>query len=104
AALNDYEAVFSKKELVGRQIIPNTMTIKFRSKPFSVYLRFHKPHEGREVLFVEGRNGGKLFAHETGIRGLVGTVSLLPTAPEAMSEGRYPITMFGMQKLADGVI
>lgn len=102
--LDGYEATFSKKELVGRQMIPLTMQMKFRTKPMSVYLNFAQPHEGREVLFVEGRNGGKLLAHETGIKGLIGTVALVPTSPEAMSEGRYPITQIGMEKLADGVV
>jgi hypothetical protein len=104
AALDDYQATFSKKELVGQQLIPLTMDIKFRTKPFSAYLRFHKPHEGREVLYVEGRNGGKLLAHETGLAGLVGTVSLVPTSAQAMSEGRYPITRFGLENMAEGVI
>lgn len=104
AKLTDYQATFSKKELVGKQLLPLTMEMKFRTKPFSVYLLFGKPHEGREVLYVDGKNGGKLLAHETGIKAIVGTVALLPTSADAMAEGRYPITMIGMEKMADGVI
>lgn len=102
--LTDFTATFSKKELVGRQLVPLTMDLKFRTKPTSAYLRFHKPHEGREVIWVEGRNNGRLLVHETGLKGLIGTVSLVPTSPEAMTGGRYPITMIGLEKLADGVV
>lgn len=104
AQLTDYTATFSKRELVGQELIAHTMDIKFRPIPFSVYMKFRKANEGREVLFVEGRNGGKLMAREPGFKGIVGTVSLLPTSPNAMSEGRYPITLFGMENLAKGVI
>lgn len=104
AQLTDYTATFSKRELVGQALIGHTMDVKFRPAPFSVYMRFRKANEGREVLFVEGRNGGKLMAREPGFKGIVGTVSLLPTSPNAMSEGRYPITLFGMENLANGVV
>lgn len=104
AQLTDYTATFSKRELVGQQLVSHTMDVKFRPTPFSVYMRFRGENQGREVLFVEGRNGGKLLAREPGIKGLVGTVSILPTSPNAMAEGRYPITLFGMENLAKGVV
>lgn len=104
AQLTDYTATFSKRELVGQDLIAHTMDVKFRPAPFSVYMKFRKANDGREVLFVEGRNGGKLMAREPGFKGIVGTVSLLPTSANAMSEGRYPITLFGMENLAKGVI
>lgn len=101
----DYQAVFSKRERVkGRLGEPQTMHVKIRHEPFSVYLRFIRPHEGREVLYVDGKNGGNLLAHETGIRGLAGTIRLLPTSDRAMAESRFPITMMGMRTLVDGVI
>jgi outer membrane lipoprotein-sorting protein len=107
SALKDvdgYSAVFEKKELVGRRLISSTMTIKLREKPFSVYLKYHKPHAGREVIFVDGENRNMLLAHETGLKGLVGTVSLNPQSDTAMEESRYPITMIGVGKMLEQIV
>ena len=102
--VKDFDATFSKQERVNGRIYPHTMFIKYRKKPFSVYLRFYKPHAGREVIYFEGRNDGKLLAHETGIKGIVGTVSLTPTSKQALSEGRHPITKIGLHNMLQEVI
>jgi len=102
--LNDYEATFRKKELVGGRVIPARMHIKYRAKPISAYLRFYDQHDGREVIYVKGKNGGKLLVHETGVAALLGIIALVPTSPQAMAEGRHPITEIGMQKMLEGVI
>lgn len=80
------------------------MVIKNRKKPFSVYLRFVGEHDGREVIYVDGANKGNLLVHETGIAGIVGTVELLPTSPQALAESAHPITSIGMWNLLDRVI
>lgn len=103
-ALKGYEADFTKKEIVNRRAISHKMRIKVRHKPFSVYMSFKNPHAGREVIFVEGRNGGNLLAHEAGLLSIAGTVQLKPTGAEAMKENKYPITRFGLDKMLDAVI
>jgi len=95
-ALPGYEAKFVKREVVGNATVSHEMTIKVRHKPFSVYLYFQKPHEGREVIYVEGQNNGKLVAHEAGLLGFAGAMELVPTESIAMSENRYPITKAGI--------
>lgn len=101
----DFQAIFTKQEMLnGRLGEPVTMHVKLRRKPFSVYLRFLRPHEGREVIYVEGRNDGNILAHEGGIAGIVGTIAVPVNSPRAMSENRYPITMMGMRSLVDEVI
>ncbi|QDT99650.1 DUF1571 domain-containing protein [Gimesia aquarii] len=100
AQVKDFEGTFIKREKVGRRMQPTqTMKIKFREKPLSVYLHFQKPHTGREVIYFQGRNGNQILAHETGIKGLVGTISLQPNSPQAMDESRYPITTIGIRKM-----
>ncbi|QDT40618.1 hypothetical protein Pan241w_06760 [Gimesia alba] len=100
AQIKDFQATFIKREKVGRKMqATHTMQIKFREKPLSVYLNFQKPHTGREVIYFHGRNGNQILAHETGIKGLVGTVSLQPNSPQAMDESRYPITTIGIRKM-----
>jgi hypothetical protein len=93
--LNDYEYMFAKirnrKEADGREVVP-----------LSVYLYFLKPTEikGREVIYVSGKNEGKLCAHEGGTKGkFLPTVWLLPNGPFAMRGQRYPITELGIENL-----
>ena len=97
--VDDYESVFFKKEREGRKLVESVMRVKVRHNPFSVYMLFGKPHEGREVIYFDGQNNGKLRAHETGIKSVVGTVSLDPRGDRAMRDNHYPITEFGMKTM-----
>lgn len=102
--LKDYEAKFTKAEMVRGRMYSSQMAMKFRQEPFSVYLLFTNPkHAGREVLFVEGQNSNKMLAHDTGLRALAGTVSIDPHSQMALSEARHPITRIGMAKMAEAV-
>ncbi len=97
--IKDYEATFSKKEVVGKRLISAEMYIKCREQPFSVYIKYLNPHAGREVIYVAGKNKGRLLAHGEGIAAIVGTLKLAPDSKDAMEENRYPITMFGINNL-----
>ena len=97
--IDDYEAVFVKKERFGRKLGEAAMRVKVRHNPFSVYMLFGKPHEGREVIYFEGQNNGEILAHETGIKSVVGTVSLDPHGERAMRDNHYAITDFGMKAM-----
>ncbi len=83
-ALPCYEATFDKREIIGRSVVNQKMKIKIRHEPFSVYLYFQEPSAGREVLYVEGKNNGKLIAHESGLLSLAGSMELAPTDPLVM--------------------
>ncbi|MDA0835059.1 MAG: DUF1571 domain-containing protein [Planctomycetota bacterium] len=97
--IQDYEASFSKRVNIKGKLIAETMHLKVREKPFSVYLKYRKPHQGREVLYINGQNGNKLLAHETGFKGLAGTIQLDPNSQMAMEGNAYPITEIGLSKL-----
>jgi hypothetical protein len=71
ASMTGYECVFAKKEAVGNQMISQTMKMKVRHDPFSVYMFFLDPSKGREVIYVDGKNDNKLQVHETGLASLV---------------------------------
>lgn len=104
-SVKDYEAQFTKKELIGRKLVTQQMAIRARANPFSVYLKFKQPHAGREILYVDGKNRNLLLAHEgSGIASLVGTVSLSPQSQDAMKDNRYPVTQIGMHKMLDVII
>lgn len=102
----DYEAIFTKKEMVGRTMYSGQMVIKLRHEPFGVYLRFIDQNNGREVLYAGPRYQFKMMAHEAPgtLSALAGTVSLEPNSSRAMAEGRHPITQIGMAKMMDSLI
>lgn len=103
-AMSGYECVFSKKEVVDDDMIAQTIKLKIRHEPFSVYMLFQEPRPGREVIFVEGQNENKLLVHETGLAALIGTLRLSPDDPKVLAENRYPITRAGLANMVDAVI
>jgi len=60
--------------------------------------------QGREVIFVEGRNDGKLIARRGGRRFAYVTTSVDPLGELAMERNRYPITHIGIQSLVEELL
>ena len=102
--IQDYECVFTKRELIGKKLVKTSMKLKFRDEPFSVYLKFIDTNAGREVLYVKGQNNNNLLVREAGIKALVGVVTLSPTGPDAMAENRHPVSSIGMKEMLNTVI
>lgn len=103
--VKDYTALFVKREYKSRQLVTQAIDLKLRHEPFSVYMYFRTPNEGREVLYVDGANNGKLKVHEgSGIKTLAGTMDFNIDAPEVMKENRHPITKLGIANLLDAII
>src|SRR5579872_4902538 len=83
--VKDYTALFTKTELVHGRLLTHKMDMKLRHSPFSVYLHGHsKRKAGREVIFVAGRNDGRLIVHEVGLKSICGTMNLNPEDPKVM--------------------
>lgn len=110
--VRDYTTLLVKREQIDGVVGENTyMNLKVRNRkvvdgrittPFSVYVQFLKPAaiKGRECIYVEGRNDGKITAHEGGFKGrFLPTVNIPPTGMLAMSGQRYPITDIGLENL-----
>lgn len=74
--------------------------------PMKVYMRFDSPDsvQGREVIWSENMNEGKLQIREAGMIGRMMTVSLEPTSMLAMRGQRYPITELGITRLLEKLI
>lgn len=98
-SVRDYTATFVKREKIGKKTIDARMQVKVRENPFSVYLKFANPSAGREAIYVQGQNDGRIQVHDVGFASLAGTVSLDPTGSYAMADNRYPVTMIGMRNL-----
>lgn len=110
--VSDYTAILVKRERIGDELGGHEfMQVKVRNRkvnggkivqPLSVYLKFLKPSsiQGREVIYVEGKNDGNLIAHEGGFKGrFLPTVNLPPTGMLAMRGQRYPMTDIGVENL-----
>lgn len=114
--IRDYTCMLTKSERVDGQLRgPEQLFVKIRhqridgdrvEQPFSVYLRFYKPVslKDREVLYVRGRNDGKLIVRNGGIRFPYITTALPPESRAAMQESRYPITEIGVMTLTRRLI
>ena len=102
--ITDYSCTMVKRERIDGKLGEHQyMFAKIRHEPFSVYLYFVAPDDvkGQEVLYVDGLNDGNMLAHAgSGVRAMVGTVSLKPQSMLAMQGNRYPITEIGVENLA----
>lgn len=104
--VDDYSCVFTKRELVKGRMTPTyQIGMKVRTSPFSVYMKFHNPKTGREAIYVNGRNNGKVVAHDVGVaKILTGTLRLDPRERLAMEDNRHPITEAGIGNLIDTLV
>jgi hypothetical protein len=106
-SIQDYSCTLIKRERINGQLGEHQyISAKIRHQPFSVYMQFIGPEslKGQEAIYVEGANDGKMLAHGTGIKALVGTVSLHPTSALAMQGNKYPITDVGVLNLTKKLI
>lgn len=100
-----YEGTFRKQELVNGELLePQTIFLRCRHQPFSVYLLWEEGDQGREVLYVHGQNNGKLLAHDGGWKSRLPALSLAPEGSLAMSSARYPVTQAGLMGLIDQML
>jgi hypothetical protein len=109
--IRDYSCTLVKRERIdGILLDPEYINVLLRHQqvrqgrvetPFSVHLRFLAPEElkGREVVYVHGRNGGKLIARKGGPRFAFMTRAVAPDSELAMQRNRYPITDIGIKNL-----
>ena len=96
--VTDYTCTFTKQERIDETLAKTETTfLKFREKPFSVYLKWSEPSNGQEVIFVQGRYDEKAVVHPSGLLGLIfRKMSLDPEGKLAMRHSRRPITFAGL--------
>jgi hypothetical protein len=106
--MKDYSCTVVKRERIDGKLKDHEyMFAKVRHEPFSVYLYFLAPDDvkGQEVIWVEGQNDGNMLAHAgSGVRAMVGTVSLKPNGALAMQGNRYAVTEIGVENLAKRLV
>lgn len=100
--ISGYTAKQSKQEVVkGELLDEQMMLLKCRQKPFSIYLQWLSGDVGREVIYVEGANAGKMIAHDGGWKTRLPALSLSVDSWLAMRDARYPVTAAGVLALID---
>lgn len=108
ANVKDYSCTMVKRERIDGKLGEHQyIFLKVRHEPFSVYLYFLAPDDvkGQEVIYVAGRNDGNMLAHAgSGVRAMVGTVSLKPDGALAMQGNRYAVTEIGVENLAKRLV
>lgn len=111
--VRDYTCTMVMRERRGGKLKPyHFVETKIRhadpaaDTPFSVYLHFQKPSSvaGREVLFLEGRNAGKMLVRRGGRRLAYVTTFLDPDSSIALEENRYPVSEMGFLNLVDRLV
>jgi len=98
--LQGYTCRFYRHERVGGYLgARQQMEVKFRRRPFSLYLRWVGPaRAGAEFLYVAGRYEDKAFARPGGPVGwFVRTARLRLDDPLIVEGSRHPVTRFGVE-------
>lgn len=104
SALRDYTMTLVSQEWDGHRLgVPQTLLAKW-ARPFQVYYkRLCEPHKGREVLFAEGWNGGKLkVSLNTWPKNI--RLNLDPHGSLAMGGTRHPVDQTSLVYLVDVVL
>ncbi len=105
--IRDYSCIFTKRERVkGKLMGYEQVVLRVRHNPFSVYMYWLSPDtiKGQQVVYIEGRNDGKMIAQPVGAFGIGGPYHIKPTGPFAMKNQRYPITGAGMLKMIEQLV
>lgn len=114
-SLIDYRGRVVKRERIDGQLAAESeMEIKVMCRRqgagqddqgMRVYLKFLRPQSvaGREVIWAEDQNEGRLLAHEAGLLN-VAQASLDPKSQRAMEGNLYPITEIGLVNLVKQLI
>ncbi|MFO1023338.1 MAG: DUF1571 domain-containing protein [Planctomycetales bacterium] len=103
----DYSATFLKQERVEGKDIQELQTIemRLRHQPFSIYMKWLDVNEGQELLYVEGEREGNMLVKKGGRLGkMIPAVSIPPKGKLAMAESRYPVTTAGLLGLTEKLL
>jgi hypothetical protein len=104
AGVRDYTCRMGQRERVGDTLPPETVALlEVRQQPFSVHMKWLEPRSlvGQEVVYVAGRNNGRMRVRSAGLLGAIGFVSLSVDDPRARETSRHSITEAGLGNLVE---
>ena len=108
--IRDYSCLVVRRERVKGRLgkheyiqakVRHQRTDQGQEIPFAIYLKFLGPSsvKGREVLYVEGENNGKMIVRNGGKKFAYIVTEMRPESRLAMRDNRYPLTEFGVRNL-----
>lgn len=105
ARVERYTARFVRQEVVdGARRHREEALLKWE-RPGLMYLRWTAgPPVGREILFVPGRDDGRMLVHEPGLLRRFATIVMPPDSPRVLEESRHPVTDIGIGRLIDLIL
>lgn len=103
---DSYSVVFERLERInGEMQDQQEIELKMRHSPFSVYMKWRTGDRGRQLLYSEKDNEGRMLVKLGGLKGrFLPTIKLEPSGDMAMAETRYPVTQAGIVNLARVII
>lgn len=106
AKLSDYTVQFRRQERIGGALLdPQSINLKIRHEPFSIYMKWTEGDKGRQLIYVNGQNDDQVLVQLGGIAGrLAGTVALKPDDSRILAESRYPATCAGLLELTKKIL
>ena len=105
ARVQSYTARFVRQEVVGGALRPREEALLKFQRPGLMYLRWIAgPPEGREILFVPGRNDNRMLVREPGLLSSLVTVAMAPDSPRVLRESRHPVTDVGIGRLIELIV
>ena len=102
-SLDAYQCVLEIQEVVnGRLRDLETVDMKLREMPFSVYMRWRS--NSQEAIYADGANNNKMLVHPSGALAAIRRVwKMAPESRLALQSARYTITDIGLLNLSQKV-
>jgi hypothetical protein len=104
AKVKDYSCRLIKRERLEGELSPNhVIDLKVRTETFSASMVWQEPKdlEGQEVVYVDGKNDGKMRVKPGGLLGSVGFLSLPLNDPRTRKTSKHKITEVGIGNLIE---
>lgn len=104
--MSGYSVTFSRQERIDGELLdPQTIKLKVRHEPFSLYMKWTQGDKGRQLVYVEGQNENNVLVQPGGLIGrATGALPFAPDHPKILAESRYPATMAGLLALTDTIL
>ena len=104
--VNDYTGVVHKQERIRDKLGKSQLIeFKLRQEPFSVFMKWREnPTDVDKLLYVTGKNKGKMRVHPRALFGLIRAVNIKPQSKKALKNNLYPCTDFGLIKLLEKLL
>lgn len=103
--MSGYSVTFARQERIDGELLdPQTIKLKVRHEPFSLYMKWTEGDKGRQLIYVHGQNEGQVLIQPGGFVGrATGALPFAPDHPKILAESRYPATMAGFLAMTDTI-